>query len=223
MTEIKADQAKFEVVPSFCYLGDTLSAGGGCDLATITRVQTAWKKFRELMPVLTSRHISLTTRGRLYSSCIRSTMLHASETWPLTTPSLQRLLRNDKAMIRQVCNTRAEDLANVSNKSLLTKLGLVDLSLILRERRLRWLGHVERSNGAIRLAFDMEVSSRLRKQGRPKTTWKGLTARDRAEWNIRVDTSDRDAWRTSVRSAMRAASQISGAETPVDASPTTAR
>ena len=39
---------KLEVVASFCYLGDMLSAGGGCEMAVTTRVKAAWKKFREL-------------------------------------------------------------------------------------------------------------------------------------------------------------------------------
>ena len=43
-----------QVVASFCYLGDMLSAGGGCEMAVTTRVKTAWNKFRELLPVLTS-------------------------------------------------------------------------------------------------------------------------------------------------------------------------
>ena len=48
---------KLEVVTSFCYLGDMLSAAGGCELSTTTRVKTAWKKFKELLPVLSSRHL----------------------------------------------------------------------------------------------------------------------------------------------------------------------
>ena len=48
--------------------------------------------------------ISFKTRCRVYSLCVRSAMLHASETWPVTKPSLQRLQRNDRAMIRQICN-----------------------------------------------------------------------------------------------------------------------
>ena len=35
-----------------------LSAAGGCELSTITRVKNAWKKFKDLLPVLPSRHIS---------------------------------------------------------------------------------------------------------------------------------------------------------------------
>ena len=94
--EVQVGPNKLEVVASFCYLGDMLSAAGGCELSTTTHVKTAWKKFKDLLPVLSSRHLSFKTRGHLYSSCVRSAMLHASETWPLTKPNLQRLQRNDK-------------------------------------------------------------------------------------------------------------------------------
>jgi hypothetical protein len=90
-SEVQVGSDKLEVVASFCYLGDMLSAAGGCDLATTTRVKTAWKKFKELLPVLLSRHLSYKTRGHVYSTCVRSAMLHASETWSLTKPNLQRL------------------------------------------------------------------------------------------------------------------------------------
>ena len=40
-----------------CYLEDMLSAAGGCELSTTTRVKTAWKKFKDLLPVLSSRHL----------------------------------------------------------------------------------------------------------------------------------------------------------------------
>ena len=69
-SEVQVGPDKLEVVASFCYLGDMLSAGGGCELAVTTRVKTAWKKFRELLPVLTSRHLSCKTRGHVYSSCV---------------------------------------------------------------------------------------------------------------------------------------------------------
>ena len=45
-TEIEIGNEKVEVVPEFCYLGDMLSAGGGCELAAITRCKCAWDKFR---------------------------------------------------------------------------------------------------------------------------------------------------------------------------------
>ena len=182
-TEVQVGPDKLEVVASFCYLGDMLTAAGGCELSTTTRVKTTWKKFKELKPVLSSRHLSVKTRGRVYSSCVRSAMLHASETWPVTKPCLQRLQRNDRAMIRPISNVKPQDTATIRSTELLARLGIKDLDLILKERRLRWNGHVERFNGAVKTAFGIQAK-RKRGPGRPKITWKQLTERDRREWKL---------------------------------------
>ena len=170
--EVQVGPDKLEVV-ALCYLGDMLSAGGGCEITVTTSVKTAWKKFRELLPVLTSCHLSYKTRGRVYSSCVRSDILHASETWPLTKKNLQRLQGSDRCMIRQICSIKPEDVATVRSSKILAKLELEDLDLILRERRFGWFGHVERSSYAIRTACDKQIDGR-REAGRPKLTWKKL-------------------------------------------------
>ena len=41
VSEVEGGKEKLEVVPEFCYLGDMLSAGGGCELAVITRCKCA--------------------------------------------------------------------------------------------------------------------------------------------------------------------------------------
>ena len=208
--EVQVGPDKLEVVASFCHLGDMLSAAGGCELSATTRVKTAWKKFKDLLPVLSSRHLSFKTCGRVYSSCVRCAMLHASETWPLTKPNLQRLQRNDRAMIRQICNVRLQDIVTTKSIELLVWLGIEDLNLILKERRLRWFGHVEHSNGAVKTAFDIQVDGK-RGPGRPKMTWKQLTERDCREWKLSaINPHDRCTWRSGVRSAMRSARQLFG-------------
>ena len=95
-----------------------------------------------------------------------------------------------------------------------------DLDLILRERRLRWFGHVERSSGAIRTSYDIQIVGK-RGAGRPKQTWKKLTEKDCREWKlITFDPQERSTWRSGVRSAMRAASQLPGkGPTDVDDAP----
>ena len=208
--EVQVGSDKQEVVASFCNLGDMLSAAGGSELSTTRRVKTVWKKFKELIPVLSSRHLSLKTRGRVYSSCVQSTMLHASETWPLTKPSLQRLQRNDRAMIRQICNVKPQDTANIRSTELLAWLGIEDLDLILKERRLCWYGHMECSNGAVKTAFDIQIVGK-HGPGRPKMTWKQLTERDYRQWKLSaIDPHNSDTWRSGVRSAMHAASPLPG-------------
>ena len=83
-----------ELVDKFCYLGDMVSVDGDAVAAVETRIQIGRNKFRQLVPLLTNKDththtqtrkvkpiwiywskdtnkdISLTVRGRLYSSCV---------------------------------------------------------------------------------------------------------------------------------------------------------
>ena len=78
---------------------------------------------------------------------------------------------------------------------------------------------------AIRTACDIQIEGRRGQAGagRPKLTWKKLTERDCREWKLTtVDPQKRSTWRSGVRSAMRAASQLPGkGPTDVDDAPCT--
>ena len=60
---VAVDGQQLAVVDSFCYLGDNISADGGCEAATVTRIRAMWGKFRKLLPILGSKSLSLRTRG----------------------------------------------------------------------------------------------------------------------------------------------------------------
>ena len=63
---------------------------------------------------------------------------------------------------------------------------------------------------AVKIAFHIQVWGK-RGPGRPKMTQKQLTERDCREWKLSaINPHDRHAWRSGARSAMRAASQLSG-------------
>ena len=101
VTQVDVDGTLLDVEASFCYLGDILSAGGGCSLAIITRCCTALGKFRKLLPILTSKHISLTVCVKVFDACVRSVLLHGSQTWALTAQDLQPLCLMDRSMIHR--------------------------------------------------------------------------------------------------------------------------
>ena len=113
-------------------------------------------------------------------------------------------------MIRQICNVKPQDIVTTRSSEVLARLGIEDLDLILKKRRLSWYGYVERFNGTVKTAFDVQEDG---KHGpvRPKLTWKQLTERDCWEWKLSaIDPHDRCTWRSGVRFAMRAASQLPG-------------
>ena len=63
---------------------------------------------------------------------------------------------------------------------------------------------MERSNGAVKTAFDIQADGK-RRSGRPKMTLKQLTERDCREWKLSaINPHDRYTWGSGVRSAMRA-------------------
>jgi len=60
------DNTNLELVDKFCHLGDTLSVDAHVDASVETTIRIGWNKFRQLVPLLTNKDISLIVRGRLY-------------------------------------------------------------------------------------------------------------------------------------------------------------
>ena len=101
--------AKLELVDKFCYLGDMLSVDGDADAAVEVRIRIGWNKFRQLVPLLTNKDVSLIIRGRLYSSCVQSSMLCGSETWPIGKENTVVVQRTEMRMVRWTCGVKLKD------------------------------------------------------------------------------------------------------------------
>jgi hypothetical protein len=98
-TGVKVGDDASERVGKFCYLGDTINANGGAESASVARTRCAWKKFRELSPILTGKHISLKIQGRVYETCVTSTMLYGNETWAMKAEQETRFERTEMRMV----------------------------------------------------------------------------------------------------------------------------
>ena len=104
------------------------------------------------------------------------------------------------------------EIKGFQNAKLFVKLyGYVyNFDLILKERRLRWFGHLECSSDGVRTACNIQVNCRWG-PGSPKLTWKKLTENDCRELKLTtVDPQERSTWRSGLRSVMHAASQLTG-------------
>jgi len=101
--------ANVELVDKFCYLGNMLSVNGDADAAVQTRTLIGWNKLRQLVPLLTNKDISLIVRGRLYSSCVQSSMLHGSKNWPIKKENEVALQWAEMRMVRWMCGVKLQD------------------------------------------------------------------------------------------------------------------
>ena len=71
--------------------------------AVTARVRSAWKKYRECLPILTGKGFSLKLKGKVYASCVRSCLMHGSETWPMKVQHELKMNRTEMSMIRWMC------------------------------------------------------------------------------------------------------------------------
>jgi len=78
--------------------------------------------------------VLLILRGRLYSSCVRTSMLHGSETWPVRKENKAALQWAKTRMVRWICDVTVKD--RVPSKELRKRLGRDDMISVLKQNRL---------------------------------------------------------------------------------------
>ena len=130
---------KLECVTKFCYLGDTLGAGGGAEEAARARVRCAWVKFKELSPILTARDALYRIKGKIYRACVQSILTYGTETWEMKIANLQSLERTELMMVRWMCGVSMKD--KKCSVDLYSLLGIQSVVDVVRCGTLRWFGH----------------------------------------------------------------------------------
>ena len=191
---------EIETVNGFCYLGDRLSANGGCETAVTARARLGWVKFRECGELLQGRRFSLRLKGKVYQTCVRSAMVYGSETWCLRENEVAILRRTEKAMIRAMCGVKLMDKKNT--EELMGMLGLKEtVDKLAKANGVRWYGHVLRrqDDDILRKALEFSVEGR-RRRGRPRKTWMRQVEGEIGKVGLRKeDALDRAKWRRGVK------------------------
>ena len=119
-----------------------INADEGADVAVVARVRCAWKKFRELPPILTQKGASLAVKGRVYTSCVQSCLIYGCETWPMKAQHEAALERTEMRMIRWMCGGSLRE--RIPSGELRQRMRVEAVKNVVRRNRLRWFGYVER-------------------------------------------------------------------------------
>ena len=70
-----------ETAREVTYLGDRVSAGGGCEAAVTARIRCGWAKPKECSKLLYSRRFPLRLKCTVNRSHVRTAILYGSEAW----------------------------------------------------------------------------------------------------------------------------------------------
>ena len=168
MNSVKELYEEVKTVRGFCYLGDKVNAGGGCEAAVTARARIGWVKFRKCRELLNSERFSLKLEGMVNRSFISSPMLYGSMAWCSRENEMVILRRTERAM----CGAKLMEKKRTPD--LIEMLGLKETALqMAKANGLKSYRHVLRRDDGhlLRKAFQFEVRVK-RKRGRPKKTWK---------------------------------------------------
>ena len=137
--------SEVEFVASFVYLGVLIDCKGTSDPAVLQRIDKARKAFWALnSSVWKVAQLSLSTKMSVYRACVLSVLLFGAETWTPTYPTVRALEKFHMICLRRISNTglRFQREHSVSNVQLRKWLGAPTIIELVRQARVRWLGHV---------------------------------------------------------------------------------
>ena len=201
---ITIDDYELDVVHHFTYLGSTVTDTLSLDVELDKRIGKAATTLARLTtrvwsnPMLTEK-----TKMAVYNACVISTLLYGGETWTTYARQERRLNTFHMRSLRRILGISWQD--KVPNTEVLSRAGLPSMFTLLRQRRLRWLGHVHRMPDG-RIPKDLlygELATGSRRTGRPQLRYRDVVKRDMKAVDIDTETwenpaADRSQWRGAV-------------------------
>ena len=219
--KITINNYQLEVVEQFIYLGSTITSKLSLKKELDRRIGMAASTFSRLSTrVWKNPRLSIKTKVTVYNACVVSTLLYGSECWTTNAAQEQRLNVFHMRSLRKLLGISW--MSRTPNTVVLSKSGLPTMFTILRQRRLRWLGHVRRMNDG-RIPKELlygELSSGKRNLGRPQLRYRDVCKRDMKEVSININeweelATDRSKWRGYLRTALKVGEEkiVRGLET----------
>ena len=142
---------------TFKYLGSMFDANGGAEKDVNNRANIAWSKWMETTGVMCDRNIPTKLKNKVYNTAITPAMVYGAEWWVVRKKEEGELHTTEMRMLRWARGkTRLDHMRNVD----IWKVAQVyPMAEFLREKRLRWFGHVQRrdKDDATRKILQMTV------------------------------------------------------------------
>ncbi|PIK57594.1 hypothetical protein BSL78_05502 [Apostichopus japonicus] len=140
---ISVNDSRLETVDNFRYLGSIISSNVSLDAEINARIGNAAAVMSKLQNrVWENKKLTLNTKMKVYQACVLSTLLYGSETWTTLAKQEKKVNVFHVRCLRKILGITWED--KVTNSEVLSKAKLSTIFAMLSERRLRWLGHVQR-------------------------------------------------------------------------------
>ena len=201
---VEVQGVKLEEVKSFKYLGSIISDQGSKP-EIVNRIAQSTAALAKLQIIWKDENIAFRSKIRLMRALVTSIFLYACESWTLNKQLENRIQAFEMRCFRKLLGISYRD--RVTNEEIRNKIRQAvgpyeELLRTVKKRKLRWFGHIVRSNGLAKVIMQGTVPGG-RGRGRPRRTW----GSDIREWTgmsgdrLLRAARDRGVWRQLVWTA----------------------
>jgi hypothetical protein len=130
--------------------------------------------------------LTRSTKITVYRACILSTLLYGSESWSTYMRQEHQLNIIHMQCLKKILGVTWKD--RISNHEILVHAGIPSIYSLLSQRRLRWIGHVSRTQDG-RIPKDImygNIEQGTRATGRPKLKYRNVLKRDLRSTDINI-------------------------------------
>jgi hypothetical protein len=169
---IKIDNDTLKQVSHFKYLGTEVTEQNSSSLDIKCRLAQALAGLSNLRTVWQNNRVTLTTKLRLLDCLVLPIALYGCEAWTLTKSDSNKISAFGMKCLRGVLNITWRD--HITNQDVAARVSREEdyFLRIVKERQLRWLGHVLRLDDKRLPKTSLEAHSHgTRYRGRPRISW----------------------------------------------------
>jgi hypothetical protein len=162
-----------EEVEQYEYLGVVISNDGRLDGEILNRVKKAMQVYFQLNgTVVGKRELSMETKKRIYNCVFAQTLIYGSESWVTLRKHWSKVTAAEMRYLRRTVGKTRRD--RWRNERVREEVGRRALCEDIKERQLKWFGHVIRMPES-RVVKEVVEARRegKRRRGRPRTNWQG--------------------------------------------------
>ena len=205
---ISINDHELDVIHDFVYLGSAISDTLSLDAELNRRIgKAATTMTRLTKKSWNNSKLTVHTKIQIYRASVVSTLLYGNESWTLRARQERKLNAFHMHSLRRILNITWQD--KVPNNTVLERAGCTSMFTLLKQRHMRWLGHVVRMDDE-RIPKDLlyrELVQGKRPTGRPQLRFKDVCKRDLKALNIDQNNWEatalrRSAWRQTVQNGL---------------------
>jgi hypothetical protein len=145
---MKMDNSSIERVEEFKHLRTTLTNQNSIQEEIKSRLRLRNICYYSVQNLLSSSFLSKTLKIKIYTTIILPVVLYGCETWSLTLREECRMRVFENRVLRRVFGHKRDKVTGewrkLHNEELRDLYSLPNIVWVVKSRRIRWAGHVER-------------------------------------------------------------------------------